>query len=169
MGYLMKTEDRFSPPLETSLIWTYWESGTVSSCPWVKVFSISILPPFRHGLFHSYRKKTCQHKTVLNNFIEYQWGCKSSLSTAFMADEHEDVRWIQEGNAGKQVLAAPTGQETSYCPPVPTSVVATSLLLSSLWVLFCAGHSKCTQWNTWKEQKMKIKQNNLMLVKTWSK
>lgn len=69
------------------------------------------------------------------------------------------------GECRELVLAARTGRETSCCPPVPTSVVATSLLLSSLWVLFWAGHSKCTQWNTWREQKMKIKKT----FKCWQK
>lgn len=157
----------FFPPWRPAWFEHIEESETVSSCPWEKAFSISILPAFRHGPLHSQRKKRCQHK-VLNNFTECQWDCKSSLSTSFMVGEHENARWIQEGNAGNQV-PAPAGRETSYCPPVPTSVVVTSLLLSSLWVLFCAGHSKCTQWNTWREQKMKIKQNNLMLAKAWPK
>lgn len=66
MGYLMKIEDLFSPPSETSLIWTNWREWSRLFMSLGKAFSISVFPAFRHGPLCSKRerKKRCQHKKV---------------------------------------------------------------------------------------------------------
>lgn len=52
MGYLMKIEDLFSPPLETSLIWTNWEEWSSLFMSLGKAFAISAfqdMVPFLHS------------------------------------------------------------------------------------------------------------------------
>lgn len=158
----MKIEDLFSAPLETSLIWTNWGKWSsllmsLGKKPFpFQDFQLLVTVPFIYREKERKGVSTRRLWMIPYDSIQCHWGCKSSLY-GWLACERE----VDPGGEFRGlVLAARTGQETSCGPPVPISVVANSLLLSSLWELFCAGHSKCTQWNTWRKQKIKIKQNN---------